>query len=297
MKPRTPVIVNFTLIFVLLIIVYGMFLQDSSFLGSPYFWSTVVISGIMVLIYNGLGDLIESNQFEKLTDEEKRKYIEAKKISYYKRLWNSAFNKQSQAEEKDIIIDHGFDGITELDNALPRWWLGLFYFGCVYCVVYMFAYAFTDYADQIVEYDKEYKAQIAAIAEYEKTAPKITLETAKYDPSNIEEGESLYKTTCLTCHGEGGRGGIGPNLTDDYWINHEQEDVFHNVFWMIENGSPNNPSMRAFIKEGELTGRDAEKIAAYIYHINQEIPPLGSDKGGAIPQGSIAPWVSGNPRK
>jgi len=297
MKPRTPVIVNFAVVFVLLIIVYGMFLQDSSFLGSPYFWSTVVISGIMVLISNGLGDLIENNQFEKLSDEEKKEYIEAKKIPYYKRLWNSAFNKQSQKEEKDIIIDHGFDGIKELDNALPKWWLGLFYFGCVYCVVYMFAYAFTDYADQVVEYDKEYKAQIAAIAEYEKTAPKITLETAKYDPSNIEEGAVLYKTTCLTCHGEGAKGGIGPNLTDDYWINHNQEDVFHNVFWMVENGSPNNPSMRAFIKEGELTGRDAEKIAAYIYHINQEIPPIGVEKGGAAPQGEVAPWVSGIPRR
>jgi len=297
MKPRTPVVVNFAVVFSLLIIVYAMFLQDNSFLGSPYFWSTAIISGIMVLIANTLGDLIENNQFEKLSEEEKKKYIEAKKTPYYKRLWDSAFKKQSHAEEKDIIIDHGFDGIKELDNALPKWWLGLFYFGCVYCVVYIFAFAFTDYADQIVEYDNEYKAQIAAIAEYEKTAPRITLETAKYDPSNIEEGAMLYKTTCLTCHGDGGKGGIGPNLTDDYWINHGQEDVFHNVFWMIENGSPNNPSMRAFIKEGEITGRDAEKIAAYIYHINQEIPPLGVDKGGAAPQGDIAPWVDGTPRK
>ena len=51
-----------------------------------------------------------------------------------------------------------------------------------------------------------------------------------------------------------------PNLTDDYWINVKEQDVFHNVFWMDENGSPNNPAMRAFIKEGVITGKDAEKL-------------------------------------
>lgn len=212
-------------------------------------------------------------------------------------MWASAFKKQSNAEEQDMIIDHGFDGITELDNALPKWWLGLFYFGCIFCVVYVSAYAFTDYAHPVAEYEKEYKEQLAAIAEYEKTAPKITVETAKYDPANIPEGQQLFDSNCASCHGQGGKGGIGPNLTDDYWINVKEQDVFHNVFWMDENGSPNNPAMRAFIKEGVITGKDAEKIAAYIYHINQEIPPITQAQGGAAPQGEVAPWVKGTPRK
>jgi hypothetical protein len=50
---------------------------------------------------------------------------------------------------------------------------------------------------------------------------------------------------------------------------------------MLENGSPNNPTMRPFIKEGTITGRDAEKIAAYIYHINQETAPITPAQGGA----------------
>ncbi|AQX11994.1 c-type cytochrome [Elizabethkingia meningoseptica] len=297
MKPRTPVLVNFVIVVALLLIVYNMFVQNTSFFSSPYFWATVIIAGIMVFIANGIGDLIENNRFQKLSEEEKQAYLEQKKTPYYKRLWASAFKKQTNAEEQDMIIDHGFDGITELDNSLPKWWLGLFYFGTVFCVVYVAAYAFTDYAHPVVEYEKEYKEQLAAIAEYEKTAPKITVETAKYDPANVAEGEALFKTTCLTCHGDGGKGGIGPNLTDDYWINQKEGDVFHNVFWMIENGSPNNPAMRAFIKGGELTGKDAEKIAAYIYHINQEIPPITPAQGGAAPQGTVAPWVKGTPRK
>ncbi|NAW52227.1 c-type cytochrome [Elizabethkingia argentiflava] len=297
MKPKTPVLVNIIIVVALLMIVYYMFVQSASFLSSPYFWATMIISGIMVFIADGISDLIENNRFQKLTEEEKKKYIEAKQTPFYKRLLDSGFKKQSNAEEQDMIIDHGFDGITELDNSLPKWWLGLFYFGCIFCVVYITAYAFTDYAHPLTEYEKEYKEQLASIAEYEKTAPKITVETAKYDPANIAEGEQMFNSNCASCHSQGGKGGIGPNLTDDYWINQKEADVFHNVFWMLENGSPNNPAMRAFIKEGVITGRDAEKIAAYIYHINQEIPPITKDQGGAAPQGEVAPWVKGTPRK
>lgn len=63
---------------------------------------------------------------------------------------------------------------------------------------------------------------------------------------------------------------------------------------MLENGSPNNPTMRPFIKEGTITGRDAEKIAAYIYHINQEKAPITQKNGGAAPQGEVAQWKASN---
>ena len=91
MKPRTPVFVNFVIVVALLIIVYNMFVQNTSFFGSPYFWATVIIAGIMVFIANGIGDLIENNRFQKLSEEEKKAYLEDKKTPYYKRLWASAF--------------------------------------------------------------------------------------------------------------------------------------------------------------------------------------------------------------
>jgi hypothetical protein len=59
---------------------------------------------------------------------------------------------------------------------------------------------------------------------------------------------------------------------------------------MLENGSPNNPTMRPFIKDGTISGRDAEKIAAYVYHINQETPPVKVEQGGASPQGEEVKW-------
>lgn len=271
-----------------------MFAHDSGYFSSPFFWGLMLIAIILLLIMNSIGDLIENQNFSRLSDEEKALYIKEKSTPYFQKLWNSAFKKQSATEEKDILIDHGFDGITELDNSLPKWWIGLFWFGCIFCAVYLTAFSFTDYAHPEAELNHETKTMLASIAEYEKTAPQINLESAKYSADNVAEGKELFKTNCATCHGEGGKGGIGPNLTDTHWINVKEKSLFKNVFWMLENGSPNNPTMRALIKEGTITGRDAEKIAAYIYHINQETAPITPAQGGAAPQGQEVHWENGN---
>jgi cytochrome c oxidase cbb3-type subunit 3 len=290
MKQRTPVVVNILIIIGLLIVFYYLFVQSYSFLASPYFWGTVVISAILAFIHNSIGDLIENNKFKKLSPEEKAVYLTEKKVPFLRRMYDSAFKKQSVTEEKDILIDHGFDGIMELDNQLPKWWVGLFYFGTAFCIVYIAAYAFTDFAHPLVEYDKEYKEQIASIAEYEKTQPPVTIETAKYSADNIAEGKELFKTNCSSCHGDDGRGGIGPNLTDNFWINQPEKTLFKNVFHMDWNGSPTNPAMRPFGKNGEVSGAEIEKIAAFVYHINQEQPPITTAQGGAAPQGTEAHW-------
>lgn len=290
MKQRTPVYVTISIILVILFIVYYMFVQNSSFLASPYFWGTVVISSILALIHHAIGDLIENDKFKKLTQAEQAEYLQAKKVPYFKGLYDSAFKKQSNTEEKDILIDHGFDGIMELDNQLPKWWLGLFWFGVAYCVVYLLSYWLTDFAHQGAEYDAEYKAQTANIAEYMKNTPPPTIENAVYSADNIAAGEEVFKTNCVSCHGDGGKGGIGPNLTDNTWINQPEKTLFKNVFHMVENGSPNNPSMQAWGKNGVLTGFDIQNVAAYVYHINQEQPPITPAQGGAAPQGTPANW-------
>lgn len=290
MKQRTPVYVNIVVILTILLVVYYMFVQEASFLSSPYFWGTVVISIILAMIHHAIGDLIENDQFKKLSDTEKASYIESKRVPYFRGLYESAFKKQSATEEKDILIDHGFDGIMELDNQLPKWWLGLFYFGVVYCVVYLLSYWLTDFAHQQPEYDAEYKAQTASIAEYMKNTPPPTIENAEYSPENIAAGEEVFKTNCVSCHSGGGAGGIGPNLTDNTWINQQEKTLFKNVFKMVEEGSANNPAMQAFGKNGVLTGFDIQNVAAYIYHINQEQPPITPEQGGAAPQGTPANW-------
>lgn len=290
MKQRTPVFVNVLAILTILIVVYYMFIGNSSFFSSPYFWGTVVISVILAMIHGAIGDLIENDKFKALSDTEKAAYLEQKKVPYFKTLWNSAFKKQTSTEEKDLLIDHGFDGIMELDNQLPKWWLGLFWFGVAYCIVYMISFALTDFAHPDKEYDQEHKEQIASIEQWMKDTPPPTIENAVYSPDNIAAGEEIFKTNCVSCHGDGGKGGIGPNLTDNYWINQPEKTLFKNVFYMVENGSTNNPTMQAWGKNGVLTGFDIQNVAAYVYHINQDKAPITPAQGGAAPQGTPANW-------
>lgn len=290
MKQRTPVYITILIILTILFVIYYMFVQSTSFLASPYFWGTVVISAILALIHNAIGDLIENDKFKKLTPDMQAEYLKEKNIPYFKRLYDDAFKKQSNTEEKDILIDHGFDGIMELDNQLPKWWLGLFYFGVAYCIVYMISFWLTDFANPIKEYDDEHKEQIASIEEWMKNTPPPTIENAVYSADNIAAGEEVFKTNCVSCHSDKGQGGIGPNLTDNYWINMPEKTLFKNIFHMVDNGSTNNPTMQAFGKNGVLTGFDIQNVAAYIYHINQEQAPITQAQGGAAPQGTEANW-------
>lgn len=289
MKTRTPISIYIALTVVLMFASFQM-LADEGYLKTPFFWGLLVVVCLLLLIMDSIGDLVENANFKLLSAEEKQSYLNDKAIPYFQKLWNSAFRKQSLTEEKQLLIDHGFDGITELDNALPKWWLGLFYFTIGSCALYLIAFAFTDYAHPEAEYQDESRMQLASIKDYEKTAPPIDLETAAYNSENIAEGEQIFKTNCVSCHSESGKGGIGPNLTDKQWINIKQKTLFKNVFWMLENGSPNNPAMRPFIKEGTISGREAEKVAAYIYHINQEKATITEAQGGAAPQGETANW-------
>ncbi len=290
MKRRTPVYINILIVLGLLLVVFYMFTQTSDFLSTKFFLGTALISIVVVFIQNAIGDLIENEKFKKLTDTEKATYISDKKVPYFQYLWNGAFKSQSEKEEKDILIDHGFDGIMELDNQLPKWWLGLFYFGVAYCILYVSSYFLTDFAHPYKEYEQEYREQTAAINDYMATVTQPTLETAVFSEDNVEAGKAVFETNCVSCHGEGGKGGIGPNLTDNFWINQPEKTLYKTVFYMVDNGSKNNPTMQAWGKNGVVSGFDMQNVAAYVYHINQEQAPITPAQGGATPQGTEAHW-------
>jgi len=289
MKQRTPVFVNIAIIIGLLIVFYYLFVQSYSFFRSPYFWGTVVIGAIMAYIHSAIGDLVENNKFKKLSDEEKAHYLAEKKVPYFTRLYAAAFKKQSDTQEKDILIDHGFDGIMELDNQLPKWWVGLFYFGTAFMILYIAAYAFTDFASPMKEYEAEYREQEASVAQYLAQQPPITIESAEFSEDNIAAGEEVFKTNCVSCHSEGGKGGIGPNLTDNFWHNQPEKTLFKNVFHVVENGVTGT-AMQAWGKNGVLSGNEIQNVAAYVYSINQMKKPITPAEGGAPPYGDEAKW-------
>lgn len=251
----------------------------------------LVVAFIMLLIINAINKVVESQKFRMLSPELQDQYLALSKQGYLKRMFRSGRERQTDEEEEAIILDHGFDGIKELDNALPQWWLAMFYMGCVFMVVYVLAYSFTDFAHPDVEYREFNEVEQARVDKWIKEND-ITIEQAKNkytDAQALEEGKKTFENICKQCHMEGGRGGIGPNLTDDYWINNTQDSLFYNIYNIVYNGSQHNPTMRAFGKRGELTGLAIEKVASYVYYMNQELPTITTDEGGAAPQGELVP--------
>lgn len=253
------------------------------------FWAVLAVAIVMLLIINALNKVVEAEKFKRLSEEDQQQYLESGKIGFFKRLFSSASKKQSDEEEEAIILDHGFDGIKELDNALPQWWLSLFYFGIVFMVVYVMAYSFTDFAHTDKEYEEEmvYKDKVDSIWAVANDIDITGAINKSNDPAIVEEGAKLFAQNCVQCHMEGGKGGIGPNLTDDYWVNHVEDSLFKNIYHIVYDGSPKNPQMRAFGQRKELSGLAIEKIASYVYFINQKEATKTVAEGAAAPQGDL----------
>ena len=154
-----------------------------------------------------------------------------------------------------------YDGIQELDNNLPRWWVWLFYITIIFSAVYLIYYHVARVGDlQAEEYNKEMKVgnvlKAAAVAKFEAG---ISAMTPSQDPLLLETGRQVYDKNCKACHREDGGGLVGPNLTDNYWIHGSNYVDSVQVIW---NGVPAKGMLtwKAILKPDQI-----EAVASYIY--------------------------------
>ena len=117
------------------------------------------------------------------------------------------------------LSDHEYDGIRELDNKLPRWWLYLFYFTIIFAMVYLVGYHLAEWWPL---QDAEYKNEMAMVAETKKATPEVTVDLENMVPmtaaADLAAGKETYDKICVTCHGKFAEGLVGPNMTDMFWI-------------------------------------------------------------------------------
>ncbi len=176
------------------------------------------------------------------------------------------------SQEKDKLLDHNFDGIQEYDNPLPPWWVYLFIITIIWGVLYYFYYDITGlgegrqvqlYEQEVAEFNEKLRASGAAgeltISEKDMI---LSLEDA-----TLKKGKEIFVKNCVACHGPDGQGGIGPNLTDDFWI-HGGE--FKNIVMTIYNGVPEKgmTTWRGILKKDELIA-----VASYVWSIYGSNPP------------------------
>ena len=189
--------------------------------------------------------------------------------------------------EDALRLSHEADGIKELDNLLPRWWVWLFYLTIAFAVVYMVYYHVLRLGDlQATQFERESKAgdqtKAAALAKFESSL--VTLEPSK-DPVIVAKGHQTFSTLCAPCHRADAGGLVGPNLTDDYWIHGSN---FVDNLRVIINGVPEKGMLtwKTMLKPSEIYG-----VASYIYTLRGTHPPNPKPPENQVPQGPSKPSV------
>lgn len=181
-------------------------------------------------------------------------------------------------EEHTILMNHEYDGIRELDNNLPPWWVWGFYFTIGFAVVYLFHYHILGTGDlQAVEYNKSVTKADKEVEAYLKSQAMNVNEsnvTILEDEASIKAGKVIFKDNCVLCHSDNGEGvaGSGPNLTDKNWIyGYDIKDVFKTV----KNGRPGGMPEH----ESKLNPVQMQQVSSYVLQL--------PEKDGVEPKGDI----------
>ena len=189
---------------------------------------------------------------------------------WYKNLMAALTKSKPLGDESEIMKDHEFDGIKELDNDLPPWWIALFYVTIIFGFVYLIKYHVFGSPNQDQEYTNEVAMADEAIAKYKLTAPDLTsVDNVQLltDPTDLAKGKAIFDTNCIACHKADGGGSIGPNLTDQYWIlGGSIQDVFHTIM----EGGRAGKGMISW--KDQIKPADIEKVASYVLSLQGTNP-------------------------
>jgi len=287
MKKIFPSYVRVPLIFALVFIAMEYFVDSGdkpAFVKYPMLALFLGVFLFLLIAIEIVVSAVDKVTYHLLTDEQKKQLEEAQSVSFAdskfaKSIMQKLTRSKSVEQESDVMLDHDYDGIKELDNVLPPWWVNLFYATIIFAAVYLLRFhVFGGYTQ-----DEEFKTEVelaeadilknkANSPQEEITFDKVTLLT---DAADLAQGKEIFTNSCAACHKPDGGGMVGPNLTDEYWIN---GGGIKNVFKLISEGSKNNPTMVGWAKT--LGTKQVQKVASYVLSLQGTKPAGGKPAEG-----------------
>ena len=207
-------------------------------------------------------------------------------------VWQKLLSLRPMAEEKELLIAHDYDGIEELDNPIPGWFMWLFYTSIAFAVCYLLIYHVFNAAPlQYEEYRIELaQADAAKKVFLSKAANRVDENSVKlvHDPAVLASGKAIFMSTCAACHGERAQGNVGPNLTDDYWLHgHKISDLFKTIkYGVLAKGMPT--------WEKQLSPKQISDVANYIKSLHGTKPAGAKEPQGAKEEDEDDKLVSNN---
>ncbi|MCR8668533.1 c-type cytochrome [Aestuariibaculum sp. M13] len=256
------------------------FLIDSgdkpAFVEYPLLALFLLLVIFILIAIEGIVSSMKSILYQSLDEAAKARFdaeqeTPSKFIQWVKNLYKALAGTKPIEKEHEIILDHNYDGIQELDNDLPPWWLYGFYASIVFAAIYLLRFHVFNGEGQYDELNTEYAEAQKAIEEYKKTAKDLvdfnTVELLT-DASDLSNGKKIFDANCIACHKADGGGGIGPNLTDEYWI---LGGGIKNVFKTVSEGGRDGKGMIAWSKNG-LKPSEIAQVSSYVLSFQGTTP-------------------------
>jgi len=232
---------------------------------------------------------LENIMLHKLDDEAKAIFLAEKeksfKFTWLKETYQNLLGQTPIEDEAEIILDHNYDGIKELDNNLPPWWIYGFYASIVFAAVYLLRYHVFSGPSQIDELETELADARIAIETYKKTAKNlvdINTVTQLTEAADLSAGKTIFETNCVACHMADGGGGIGPNLTDPNWI---LGGDIKSIFKTVSEGGRSGKGMIAW--KQQLKPLEMAQVSSYVLTFEGTTPANPKE-----PEGDV--WVDKN---
>jgi len=259
--------------------------EQPAFIESPMVLLFLVLILCVIIAIEAIVSSLENILYQSLDEEGKARFDSKenktpKFITWINSLYKKSLGQKPLQEEHEIILDHNYDGIRELDNDLPPWWTYAFYASIVFAIVYLVRFEVFNGENQYDELETEYAEAKIAIEEYKKTAKDLvdfnTVELLT-SASDLSAGKAIYEANCVACHMADGGGGIGPNLTDPNWI---LGGGIKNVFKTVSEGGRNGKGMIAW--KQSLKPSEMAQVSSYILQFQGTTPAKPKDAEGDV---------------
>ena len=259
--------------------------HEPAFMNHPMIVVCLVLVLLVILAIEAIVGALENVMFQSLDEAEKAKYLSRKTatpkiVEWAKTTYTKMLGSKPIEKEGEIILDHDYDGIRELDNDLPPWWRYGFYASIVFAFVYMIRFQVFDGKNQYEELDAALELAKVELEDYKKNAKDLVdfeSVTVLTEPADLANGKAIYEANCVACHMPDGGGGIGPNLTDDHWI---LGGGIKNIFHTVSEGGRSGKGMIAW--KAMLKPIEMAQVSSYLMTFQGTTPANPKEAEGDI---------------
>jgi len=292
MKDLVPSWIRVSVVFFIIFGAVEFFIdsgEQPAFIKHPAVILFLLLILLILIAIEIIVSALENIMLHKLDDEAKAIFLAEKeksfKFTWLKETYQNLLGQTPIEDEAEIILDHNYDGIKELDNNLPPWWIYGFYASIVFAAVYLLRYHVFSGPSQIDELETELADARIAIETYKKTTKNlvdINTVTQLTEAADLSAGKTIFETNCVACHMADGGGGIGPNLTDPNWI---LGGDIKSIFKTVSEGGRSGKGMIAW--KQQLKPLEIAQVSSYVLTFEGTTPA-----NPKAPEGDV--WVDEN---